>query len=257
MARCPQGHPVIIQAGGSPSGLELAARTADVVFSVVQELAPAKAAYADLKGRMAKYGRAPDELAVLPGVMPIVGDSDAEAREKLAKLQSWISPTNATTLVASRIGYDVSGHPLDGPVPPPPPALNSRTFASVLYEMARRENMTLRDLYNLTAAARGHWVVCGTPRTIADTLEEWFVERRGRWVQHPAGACSPARFTDFVDRVVPELQRRGLFRREYEGTTLRDHFGLSRVAAPMVTSTRPVPRDRRAERAAPHSRRRR
>ena len=177
MARCPQGHPVIIQAGGSPSGLELAARTADVVFSVVQELEPAKAAYADLKGRMAKYGRAPDELAVLPGVMPIVGDSDAEAREKLAKLQSWISPTNATTLVASRIGYDVSGHPLDGPVPPPPPALNSRTFASVLYEMARRENMTLRDLYNLTAAARGHWVVCGTPRTIADTLEEWFVER--------------------------------------------------------------------------------
>ena len=92
MARCPQGHPVIIQAGGSPSGLELAARTADVVFSVVQELEPAKAAYADLKGRMAKYGRAPDELAVLPGVMPIVGDSDAEAREKLAKLQSWITP---------------------------------------------------------------------------------------------------------------------------------------------------------------------
>ena len=81
------------------------------------------------------------------------------------------------TLVASRIGYDVSGHPLDGPVPPPPPALNSRTFASVLYEMAKRENMTLRDLYNLTAAARGHWVICGTPRSIADTLEEWFVER--------------------------------------------------------------------------------
>src|ERR1700734_3946630 len=118
MARSPQGHPVIIQAGGSPSGLDLAARTADVVFSVVQELGPAKAAYADLKGRMAKYGRAPEEIAVLPGVMPIVGATDAEAREKLAKLQSWISPTNATTLVASRIGYDVSGHPLDGPVPP-------------------------------------------------------------------------------------------------------------------------------------------
>ena len=226
MARCPQGHPVIIQAGGSPSGLELAARTADVVFSVVQELEPAKAAYADLKGRMAKYGRAPDELAVLPGVMPIVGDSDAEAREKLAKLQSWISPTNATTLVASRIGYDVSGHPLDGPVPPPPPALNSRTFASVLYEMARRENMTLRDLYNLTAAARGHWVLCGTPRTIADTLEEWFVERAADGF-NILPAYFPGAFSDFVDRVVPELQRRGLFRRDYEGTTLRDHFGLA------------------------------
>ena len=230
MARCPQGHPVIIQAGGSPSGLELAARTADVVFSVVQELAPAKAAYADLKGRMAKYGRAPDEIAVLPGVMPIVGDSDAEAREILAKLQSWITPTNATTLVASRIGYDVSGYPLDGPVPPPPPALNSRTFPAVLYEMARRENMTLRDLYNLTAAARGHWVVCGTPRGIADTLEEWFVEGAADGF-NILPAWFPGGFSDFTDRVVPELQRRRLFRRNYKGTTLRDHFGLPRVTA--------------------------
>src|SRR5262249_54451702 len=106
--RCPQGHPVIIQAGGSPPGLELAARTADVVFSVVQELEPAKKAYADLKGRMAKYGRRLDEIAVLPGVMPIIGQSAAEAREQLATLQSWLTPTNAAVLVASRIGYDVS-----------------------------------------------------------------------------------------------------------------------------------------------------
>jgi FMN-dependent oxidoreductase (nitrilotriacetate monooxygenase family) len=231
MARCPQGHPVIIQAGGSPPGLELAARTADVVFSVVQELEPAKAAYADLKGRMAKFGRRPEELAVLPGVMPIVGRSDAEARETLAKLQSWITPTNATTLVASRIGYDVSGHPLDGPVPPPPPFQGSRTFTSVLYEMARRENMTLRDLYNLTAAARGHWVICGTPARIADTLEEWFTggAADGFNILPP---YFPGAFADFVDLVVPELQRRGLFRRDYRGTTLRDHFGLARVPAP-------------------------
>ena len=232
MARCPQGHPVIIEAGGSPSGLELAARTADVVFSVVQELEPAKKAYADLKGRMANYGRAPDELAVLPGMMPIIGRTQEEARAKLAKLQSWLTPTNAAVLVASRIGYDVSGHPLDGPVPPPPASFEGgRTFTNVLYERARRENMTLRDLYNLTAAARGHWVVCGTPQTIADTLEEWFV----------AGAADgynvlppyfPGAFDDFVDLVVPELKRRGLFRRDYEGTTLRDHFGLKRISAP-------------------------
>ena len=232
MARCPQGHPVIIQAGGSPSGLELAARTADVVFSVVQELEPAKVAYADLKGRMAKYGRAPDEMAVLPGVMPIIGDSDAQAREILAKLQSWITPTNATTLVASRIGYDVSGHPLDGPVPPPPLSQGSRTFHSVLYEMARRENMTLRDLYNLTAAARGHWVICGTPCGIADTLEQWFVERAADGF-NILPAWFPDAFDDFVDRVVPELQRRGLFRQDYAGTMLRDHFGLSRMPAPI------------------------
>jgi N-acetyl-S-(2-succino)cysteine monooxygenase len=207
-----------------------------VVFSVVQELAPAKAAYADLEGRMAKYGRAQDEIAVLPGVMTIVGDSDAEARENLAKLQSWISPTNAATLVASRIGYDVSGYPLDGPVPPPPAALNSRTFPAVLYEMAKREMLTLRDLYNLTAAARGHWVICGTPQKIADTLEEWFIERVADGF-NILPAHFPGGLSEFVDRVVPELQRRGLFRREYPGTTLREHFGLARVPAPVVRAT--------------------
>jgi N-acetyl-S-(2-succino)cysteine monooxygenase len=231
MARSPQGQPVIIQAGGSPSGLELAARTADVVFSVVQELEPAKAAYADLKGRMAKYGRAPEEIAVLPGVMPIIGETEAEARAKLAKLQSWISPTNAITLVASRIGYDVTGYDLDGPVPPPPESEGGRTFHRVLYEMAKRENMTLRDLYNLTAAARGHWVICGTPKKIADILEEWFVEKAADGY-NILPAYFPGAFADFVDLVVPELQRRGLFRREYEGRTLREHFGLAPAPAP-------------------------
>jgi alkanesulfonate monooxygenase SsuD/methylene tetrahydromethanopterin reductase-like flavin-dependent oxidoreductase (luciferase family) len=163
--------------------------------------------------------------------MPIVGGSDAEARDKLAKLQSWIDPSNAITLVASRIGYDVSGHDLDAPVPPPPPFQGSRTFTSVLYEMAKRENMTLRDLYNLTAAARGHWVLCGTPQKIADTLEEWFTGSAadGFNVLPP---WFPGAFDDFVDLVVPELQRRGLFRNAYEGVTLRDHFGLRRIPAP-------------------------
>jgi FMN-dependent oxidoreductase (nitrilotriacetate monooxygenase family) len=227
MARCPQGQPVIIQAGGSPSGLELAARTADVVFSVVQELEPAKKAYADLKGRMAKFGRHPDALSVLPGVMPVIGQSAAEAREKLAKLQSFLTPTNAAVLVASRIGYDVSGHDLDAPVPPPPPSQGGRTFHYVLYEMAKREGMTLRDLYNLTAAARGHWVIYGTPKRIADIFEEWFTERLADgFVVMPA--YFPGAFDDFVDRVVPELQRRGLYRTEYAGTTLRSHLGLDR-----------------------------
>ena len=233
MARTPQGHPVIIQAGGSPSGLELAARTADVVFSVVQDLEGAKRAYADLKARMAKYGRSPDQLAVLPGVMPIIGASDAQARETLARLQAWLTPTNAATLVASRIGYDVSGHPLDGPVPPPPRTQGSQTFVHVLYETARREKMTLRDLYNLTAAARGHWVICGTPGGIADTLEEWFTAGAADGY-NILPAYFPGAFNHFVDGVVPELQRRGLFRRDYTGTTLRDHFGLARPHAPLA-----------------------
>jgi FMN-dependent oxidoreductase (nitrilotriacetate monooxygenase family) len=235
IARCPQGHPVIIQAGGSPSGFELAARTADVVFSVVQELESAKAAYADLKARLAKYGRAPTTLAVLPGVMPIIGQTDAEAKDKLSLLQSWLTPTNAAVLVSGRIGYDVSGYPLDGPVPAPPPSEGGQTFSRVLFETARRQNMTLRDLYNLTAAARGHWVVCGTPRHIADTLEQWFVEGAadGFNILPP---YFPGGFADFVDLVVPELQRRGLFRRAYQGATLRDHLGLARISAPAARS---------------------
>ncbi len=201
-----------------------------MVFSVVQQLESAKTAYADLKGRLARFGRPPEAVAVLPGVMPIIGESDAEARDKLSLLQSWLTPTNAAVLVSGRIGYDVSGFPLDGPVPPPPLGEGGRTFSRVLFEAARRQNMTLRDLYNLTAAARGHWVICGTPRHIADILEEWFV----------AGAADgfnilppyfPGAFADFVDLVVPELQHRGLYRRDYHGTTLRDHLGLARVPA--------------------------
>src|SRR5262249_5388093 len=155
MARSPQGHPIIIQAGGSEAGLELAARTADVVFSVVQELSSAKAAYRDLKARLAQYGRTPDPGGGLHGVMPVIGSTEAEARDKLSLLQSWLTPTNALTLVTERIGYDVTGFPLDGPVPAPPPGEGSHAFSRVLYETARREHMTLRDLYNLTAAARG------------------------------------------------------------------------------------------------------
>lgn len=151
--------------------------------------------------------------------------SDIEARDILAKLQAWLTPTNAATLVASRIGYGVAGHPLDGP----PPSEGSRTFSRVLYEMPRREKMTLRDLYNLTAAARGHWVVAGTPQRIADTLEEWFACKAadGYNILPP---YFPGAFAEFVARVVPELQRRGLFRCDYRGNTLRSHLGLSRVS---------------------------
>ena len=166
--------------------------------------------------------------------MPIIGESEAAARDKLSLLQSWLTPTNALTLVTGRIGYDVTGYPLDGPVPAPPATDNgSQTFHRVLYEEARRQNMTLRDLYNLTAAARGHWVICGTPTAIADTLEEWFVEGAadGFNILPP---YFPGAFADFVDIVVPELQRRGLFRRDYEGATLRDHFGLAPVPPPAV-----------------------
>jgi FMN-dependent oxidoreductase (nitrilotriacetate monooxygenase family) len=222
--RAAEGEPLIIQAGGSEPGQELSARTAHIVFSVVNgDKAEAKAAYDGLKARLPKYGRAASDLALLPGVMPIIGRTEADAKAQLDRLQSWVSPAVAMRLVSSRIGHDISGYPLDGPVPELPPTQHSHAFARSLFAMARRENMTLRDLFNITAAARGHWVIAGTPKRIADTLEDWFTSglADGFMIQP---AYFPGAFEDFIDQVVPELQRRGLYRREYAGSTLREHL---------------------------------
>ena len=156
--RCPHGDPLIIQAGGSVAGQELSARTADVVFSLVSgDQAAAKAAYDGLKARVVKHGRAPEAITIMPGVMPIIGETNAQAKEQLDRLQSWLTPTNALTLVSGRIGHDISGYDLDAPVPDlPPNTQGGSSFSSTLLAMARREKMTLRDLYILTAAARGH-----------------------------------------------------------------------------------------------------
>ena len=227
IGRTPQGRPVILQAGASEPGQALAARTAEVVFSVVQDLDEARAFYATLKGRLPQYGRSPGELAILPGVMPVIGATQAEARNKLATLQAFVTDTNSLAMLSNRLGQDMSAFPLDGPVPDLPLPDSSHGFARTMLAKARREAMTLRDLYNLTAAARGHWVLCGTPASIADTLEEWFTTGAadGFNILPP---YFPAAFDEFVDLVVPELQRRGLFRREYAGTSLRAHLGLER-----------------------------
>lgn len=218
------GQPLIIQAGGSIPGQELSARTADIVFSVVSgDGQTAKAAYDGLKERAGKHGRHPSDIALMPGVMPIIGKTDGEAKAMLDRLQGFLSPTNALTLVSNRLGHDLSAYPLDGPVPELPRTNRSQTFSQTLFERARRENMTLRDLYNVTAAARGHWVIYGTAQRIADILEEWFATGRadGFMILPP---YFPGAFEDFVDQVVPELQRRGIFRTSYGGSTLRDHL---------------------------------
>ena len=163
--RCPQGHPIIIQAGGSPPGQELSARSADLVFSVVNgDKASAKADYDSLKAASDQAWRPPEHVPILPGVMPIVGETDEQAKEQLARLQSWMTPTNALALVSQRSGHDISGYPLDDPVPEFPQTDRGQAFSRTLFEMARREKMTLRDLYNIAAAARGHWVIYGTPK---------------------------------------------------------------------------------------------
>lgn len=230
IGRSPQGQPIILQAGGSGPGQELAAKSADVVFSVTQDLEEARTFYRSVKERLPKYGRAPDSLVILPGVMPIVGRTEREAHDKLAELQGFISETNALALLSDRFGVDMSVYELDGPIPEGlVPSDNYHAFAKVMLDKAKRENMRLRDVYNLIAAARGHWVLCGTPEYIADTLETWFTTRAADGFNvmpsHFLGGLS-----DFVDMVVPILQERGLYRTEYEGTSLRDRMGLERPA---------------------------
>jgi FMN-dependent oxidoreductase (nitrilotriacetate monooxygenase family) len=229
MGRSPQGQPLVLQAGGSERGQNLAARTADVVFSVVQDFEEAKVAYAGLKDRIRRFGRNPDHVTILPGVMPIVAKTDAQAREILNALQSSVDSKEGLVMLSSRMGVDISKYPLDGPIPDIALPDTSHAFARALLAKAKRESMSLRDLYNLTAAARGHWVLCGSVQTIADTFEKWFVEGAadGFNVMPP---YYPGAFDDFVDLVVPELQRRGLYRKAYTGTTLRDHLGLPRPA---------------------------
>lgn len=229
ISRAPQGQPVILQAGGSAPGQRLAARTADVVFSVVADLNDAQRQYADFKMLVASHGRNPADVALLPGVMPVVGRTDREAFDTLATLQGYVNSTNALAMLSERLGSDMREFPLDGPVPDIALPDTYHSFARVMLGKARREGMTLRDLYNLTAAARGHWVLCGSARTVADTLELWFTSGAadGFNIMPP---YFPGGFDAFIDGVIPLLVERGLFRAEYSGTTLRDHLGLARPA---------------------------
>lgn len=229
IGRSPQGRPVILQAGGSDAGLDLAARTADVVFAVVQEFEEARAQYAALKSRLPAHGRRPEEVAVLPGVMPIVGRTEREALDKLAQLQSFISPTNARQLLQDRLGVDLTGRDMDAPLGEMPLFDGGHGFARALLNKARRDNLTLRDIYNLLGAARGHWVLCGAAEQVADTLQHWF-ENGAADGFNVMPSHFPGGMEDFVELVVPILQRRGLFRTHYEGNTLRDLLGLRRPA---------------------------
>lgn len=230
--RPPQGHPVIVQAGSSEDGKELAAATAEAIFTAWTSLAEAQAFYKDVKGRLSKHGRRPEQLLVLPGISPVIGQTEAEAQAKWAELQALIHPSvGLATLAPFWPGEDLGRWNLDAPppyIPEAPPGINSR--AHVVFELARREGYTVRQLYEYLAGARGHWVVVGTPKTVADRMQEWFENGAadGFNVMPPV---LPTSLNDFVDGVVPELQKRGLFRTAYEGSTLRENLGLDRPAS--------------------------
>jgi FMN-dependent oxidoreductase (nitrilotriacetate monooxygenase family) len=230
MQRTPQGRPVIFQAGASEAGKELAAETAEVVFGTGASLEEARAFTTDLKSRMARYGRQPDELKVLSGVSVVVGDSEAQARETWASWQDAVHIDIGLMYMKTDLETDLSDLPLDEPVPDDrvPKASN---FHQVYFDEIVgliRQGLTLRQVckrYNRSKA-----IFYGTGAEIADRMQEWI----------EAGACDgfmlafpvlPSSLVDFVDTVVPELQRRGLFRKDYEGTTLRDNLGLARPAS--------------------------
>ena len=228
--RPPQGYPVIVQAGSSEAGRELAARTAEMIYAPAQSLAAAQAFYTDVKGRMAKYGRAPEHLIITPGVFPVVGNSAQEARDKYEQLQELMDPKVGVSYLANFLGgADLSAYPVDGPLPELPDTNAGKGRFKQLTELARRENLTIRELYLRFAVVRGHRLVLGTAEQIADQLEDWFVHD-GADGYNVVPPYMPSGLEDFVDLVVPELQRRGLFRTEYEGGTLRENLGLPRPA---------------------------
>ena len=226
IARPIQGWPVIVQAGASDAGRQIAAETAEVIFASGGNLADSQRFYADVKGRMERLGRSRDHLKILPGTLVVVGDTAGEAREKRALLDSLVHPDSGLASLSIALGHDASGFDLDGPLPEIPESNASKSGRERIIERAKRDNLTVRQLAQI-AGSYGGLALVGTPAMIADQMEEWLYSEGcdGFNIMFP---YVPGGLDDFVDRVVPELQPRGLFRREYEGTTLREHLGLPR-----------------------------
>jgi FMN-dependent oxidoreductase (nitrilotriacetate monooxygenase family) len=226
VARPVQGWPVIVQAGASDAGRQLAAETAEVIFAAGSEIAGARAFYSDVKRRTATAGRNPNHLKVLPGALVIVGDSLEEAREKRARLDSLVNYDSAIASLSVSLGTDASGFDPDGPLPDIPESNASKSGRERVIALANCENLTVRQLAQRVGGYAGLTFV-GTPASIADEMEHWLRTEAcdGFNVMFP---YLPVGLDDFVDRVVPELQRREIFRREYEGSMLREHLGLPR-----------------------------
>ena len=226
VARPVQGWPLIVQAGGSEAGRQHAAETAEAIFAAQRTIDDGREFYADVKGRMAKIGRNPDHLKILPACLVVVGDSVEEAREKRAVLDSKVHLDSAIASLSISLGHDASTFDLDSPLPEIPESNASKSGRDRAIRMAEQENLTVRQLAQRMGGFSGLAMV-GTAETIADEMEEWIETSAsdGFTIMFP---FLPEGLDLFVDRVVPELQRRGLFRREYAGKTLRENMGLPR-----------------------------
>ena len=230
--RGPQGHPLLVQAGSSQDGRDFAARYAEAVFTAQQTLDEGRSFYADLKRRAAALGRDPAGVVVLPGVVPVLGSTEAEAKALDQELDQLINPTRAVHTLSTLLGVDLHDHPLDAPLPPLPPvtAINgAKSRFELVRDLAERDGLTLRQLIGRLGGGRGHQVLAGTPEQVADHIELWFTQGAadGFNVMPP---ILPEGLELFTEHVVPLLRERGLFRTEYQGATLREHYGLARPA---------------------------
>ena len=226
IARPVQGWPVIVQAGASDSGRQLAAETAEAVFTAQSSLKVGQQFYADVKGRMEKLGRKREDMKILPACFVVVGDTVEEARAKRAKLDSLVNYANSIATLSIALGTDASKFDPDGPLPDIPESNASKSGRERAIAAAKRDSLTVLQLAQRMGGYSGLAMV-GTPKTIADEMQEWLETEGsdGFTVMFP---YLPGGLDDFVNGVVPELQRRGLFRKEYEGKTLRENLGLPR-----------------------------
>jgi len=227
VARSVQGRPVVFMAGQSGPGMELAARHADALFGAGSTKQHCLDAYAGIKGRMEKYGRSPDALKILPGISVFVGKTTAEADELYEQLQSLISPTLGVHYLSKLMERDLSAYQIDGPLPElAQETLGGSSLREYIIDMARRENLSIRQTYERALPSIGAPLFRGTPRQIVDEMEDWYKSKAcdGFTILAP---LAPRGLRNFVDLVVPELQRRDLFRREYESSTLRGNMDLA------------------------------
>jgi len=233
--RSPQGWPVLVQAGSSEDGKEFAARYAEAIFTAQQTLSDGQTFYKDVKTRAERYGRDPEGIKILPGICPIIGSTETEALALERELTDLQVIDYGLAQLSNMLNVDVSGLPLDGPLPadllPAENEVNgNKSRFTLVAELARRDRLTIRQIIARLGGGRGHRVFAGTPEQIADQLEEWFRSGAadGFNVMPP---ILPGGLTDFVEQVVPILRERDLFRSEYHGRTLREHYGLPRPAS--------------------------
>lgn len=236
--RSAQGRPVLVQAGSSESGKNFAARYAEAVFTAQRTLAEGQDFYRDLKARVIKAGRDPQSLKILPGIVPFIGATEAEAQALEQEFTDLISPAYSLRQLSTMLGVDLTEHSLDAPLPPLPPIdriQGNKSRYTLVKDLAENEKLTVRELIGKLGGGRGHRTFAGTPEQIADEIELWFANDAadGFNVMPP---YLPGGLEDFTSHVVPILQERGLFRTEYTATTLRGHYGLNRPDSRFATA---------------------